>query len=101
MPKESVFSRREIAVLLLVVALVASLASRVVHLSYSDQPTAHSTLSQQKIQHRDNDAGGWAAPDAQLSILWVTEASLVPETREPVYVPFQYDSLYNRPPPLA
>lgn len=100
-PKERILSRRGIAVVLLVFTLTVSLANRVVHGSYSGKPAAHSSSSYEKIQHRDRDADEWAPPVAQLSLLWVNEPALPPETGETVHLRVHCNSLYNRPPPLS
>jgi hypothetical protein len=100
-PRERILSRRGIAVVLLVLTLTASLANRVVHVSSLSKPTAHSSASYEKLQHRDRDADEWAPPVAQLSLLWVNEPALPPETGETVHLRVHCNSLYNRPPPLS
>jgi hypothetical protein len=100
-PKERILSRRGIAVVLLVFTLTASLANRVVHGSYSSKPTAHSSSSYEKLQHRDRDADEWAPPVAQLSLLWANEPSIPHDACETPHFRLSCNSLYNRPPPLS
>lgn len=101
MRKAYLFSSRGIAVALVVFALTASLATRVFHADYSATRQLQSSSSYQKIQHRDKDASEWAPPVAELSILWVEEASVTPDFLEELYARVHYESLYNRPPPTA
>lgn len=100
-PKVRLLSGRGIAVALVVFALTASLATRVFHNSYSTTSQVQSSSSYQKIQHRDKDASEWVPPAAELSILWVEEALVVPDSGEEPHVRVHYESLYNRPPPIA
>lgn len=86
---------------LLVFALTASLPTRVFHSAFTAGPQVQSSSSYEKIQHRDKDASEWVPPVAELSILWVEEASVPPEPGEYLHVHFHYESLYNRPPPIA
>jgi hypothetical protein len=100
-PKVRLLSGRGFAVALVIFALTASLATRVFHDTHSSTPQVQSSSSFQKVQHRDKDASEWAPPVSELSILWVEEASVVPDTREDIHVRVHYQSLYNRPPPIA
>lgn len=100
-PKVRLLSGRGIAVALVVFALTASLAARVFHDSYNTTSQVQSSSSYQKVQHRDKDASEWVPPTSELSILWVEEASLVPETRDELHLRVHYESLYNRPPPIV
>lgn len=101
MPKVRLLSGRGIAVALVVFALTASLAARVFQGGYSDTSQVQSSSSSQKIQHRDKDASEWVPSVAALSILWVEQASVVPDSGEEPHVHLHYESLYNRPPPTA
>ena len=100
MPEVRPFSRRGLAAALVIFALTASLATRVFHGSIGSKAEVSSTLYQ-KVQQRDKDAIEWAPPTAELCLLWVTEPSVVSDNNETVLVRLQYDSLYNRPPPIA
>jgi len=100
-PKVRLLSGRGIAVALVIFALTASLSTRVFHDSYSQSSQVQSSSSYQKVQHRDKDASEWVPPTSELSILWVEEASVTPETRDELCVRVHYESLYNRPPPTA
>src|SRR5690349_3543254 len=99
--KVCLFRSRAIAVAFVVFALTASLATRVFQGSYSATPQAQSSSSCQKIQHRDKDASEWVPPVSELSFLWVEEVSATPEFQEDLHVRIHYESLYNRPPPIA
>ncbi|HET8826585.1 MAG TPA: hypothetical protein VFM77_15705 [Terriglobales bacterium] len=101
MPKVRLLSGRGVAVALVVFALTASLATRVFQGGYAAAPQVQSSSSYQKIQHRDKDASEWVPPVAELSILWVEQASVTPEYGEEPHVDVHYESLYNRPPPTA
>ena len=100
-PKVRLLSGRGIAVALVVFALSASLATRVFHNAFSTTSQVQSSSSYQKIQHRDKDAAEWVPPAAELSILWVKETFVVPDLGEEPHVRVHYESLYNRPPPVA
>jgi hypothetical protein len=100
-PKVCLLSSRGIAVALVVFALIASLPTRVLNSSFTAGPHVQSSSSHQKIQHRDKDAFEWVPPVSELSILWVEEASVPPEFHDELHVPVHYESLYNRPPPIA
>ena len=95
------FSRRGLAVALVIFALTTSLATRVFHGSIGNKAEASSSSVYQKVQHRDKDAIEWAVTVAEVCVLWVTEPSVVPENNETVHARPHYDSLYNRPPPSA
>lgn len=87
--------------MLAIISLTASLASRVVRITFDKVPAVHSLGSKTKIQHRDRDADERAFAAADLSLLWVAETAATVEPTEPAYVRIQYDSLYNRPPPRS
>jgi len=99
-PERSVFTRRGLVISLAILALTVALASRVSHAVVYRTPSAHSASVDAKIQHRDKDASEWAPPDITLTLLWVAEASRVPEEIERVYFRIPSGSLYNRPPPV-
>lgn len=88
-------------VALVAFALTVSLASRVFHATTYDTATLHSSSAIEKIQHRDMDGVEWGPATAQLIVLWVTEAAVIPENGEHVHVRLHDTSLYNRPPPLS
>ena len=94
-------SWRGLVISLSVVALALSLATRVIHISFDLNPTAHSDSARTKVQHRDADNCEWTSPVADVSVLWVTEFSIDSEPAEEVHFRLHYDSLYNRPPPVA
>jgi hypothetical protein len=100
-PKVRLLSGSGIAVALVIFALTASLPTRVFHDSYGTTSQVQSNSSYQKVQHRDKDDSEWAPPTSDFSILWVEEASVAPEPRNELYVRVHYESLYNRPPPIA
>ena len=100
-PRRRVDSVRGLVVMLAIIALTTSLASRVVRITFDKVPAVHSLGSTVKIQHRDRDADERAFAAGDLSLLWVTETAATVEPAEPVYVRIHYDSLYNRPPPRS
>lgn len=89
------------AVALVVFALTASLPTSVFHSSFTSGAQVRSSSSYQKIQHRDEDASEWVPPVAELSLLWVEQASVTPDYDQEPQVEVHYESLYNRPPPIA
>lgn len=88
-------------VALVAFALTISLASRVFHATEYHTASLHPSSAIEKIQHRDVDGVEWSPSAAQLAVLWVTEAAVIPESREQVHVRLHDTSLYNRPPPLS
>ena len=94
-------SLRGLVVVLAIAAITTSLANRFVRFSIDKTPAAHSLTSTTKIQHRDRDADERAFAAADFSMLWVAEPATTVERVQPVYVRVQYDSLYNRPPPVS
>ena len=95
-------SRRGVMALLAILALTVSLANRVPHtLSFDKAPTAHSSSSTEKIQHRDQDASRWVASAATFALLWASEPSVPLDADRRVPVRLQDNSLHNRPPPLS
>ena len=99
--KKRLFSLRGLVVLLAILALTISLASRVVHVSFSHGTTIHSPSAQSKIQHRDKDASEFVSPIATFSLLCVAEPSDKPAAIESKCVQPHYNSLYTRPPPVS
>lgn len=101
MSKARLLSGHGIAIALVAFALTASLATRVFHGSHSAVHQVQSSSSYQKIQHRDKDASEWVPPTAELCLLWVEQASVAPHHDDEPQVDVHYESLYNRPPPVA
>jgi len=99
--KKGVFSLRGLIVSFAILALTVSLANRTVHLSFSDTPRVHSSSPDAKIQHCDKDHSGWISPIAKFVVSFVIEPSLTPSPTNRVVVALNYDSLYNRPPPIS
>lgn len=96
------FGWRGAMVLLAIVALTVSLASRVPHaVSFDKSPTAHSGSSTEKIQHRDQDASRWVAPVATFTLLWISEPAVSLDADEKIPLRLQDNSLHNRPPPVS
>lgn len=96
------FSWRGAMVLLAIVALTVSLATRVPHaVSFDKAPAAHSSSSAEKVQHRDQDASRWVAPVATFTLLWTSEPTVSLDTDEKIPVRLQDNSLHNRPPPVS
>lgn len=95
-----VLSVKGVTVLIAVVAITLSLASRVFHGQFFPNHSVHSS-SHQVVQHRDTDAAEWVPPACTLVLLWGTEHSGVIDPIEPTYPREQFQSLYNRPPPLS
>jgi len=100
-PSAYPLSRRGIVVALVVSALTLSLATRVFHGSISHKTQVSASSDYQKVQHRDKDGVEWKSPTADRCLLWLTEASVPTELQDAVHVRPHYDSLYNRPPPVA
>lgn len=101
MPKGLLISRRGFVVALVAIALTTSLATRVFHGSFGSKVEVSSTSVYQKVQHRDKDAAEWVPASTELCLLWLTEVSLCAEQDDSVHARPHYNSLYNRPPPLA
>ena len=95
------FSLRGLAVCLAILALTVSLANRTVHFLSYDRSTVHSTSPDAKIQHRDKDHSNWISPIVNFVVRCVSEPSLKPVSSERVVAVLDYDSLYNRPPPVS
>lgn len=100
MQPSHLISRRGFVVALLISALTVSLATRVSHGSFATKIEVSSSSDYQKVQHRDKDAVEWSPSSAELCPMWVMEASVSAEQHHAVYGRPQYDSLYNRPPPV-
>lgn len=99
MREQRLLGRRGIVVILIVLALTTSLASRVFHFSFSAQHSARAASVSDKVQNRDNDAAHWVPPSPQFSLLWVTETTAPRTSDRQLYGRLEYHSLYNRPPP--
>jgi len=95
-----VLSVKGITIVVAVLAITLSLAGRVFHGQFFPNHSAHSS-SHQVVQHRDTDAAEWVPPVCTLVLLWGTEQSEVIDPSEPPYPREQFQSLYNRPPPLS
>lgn len=94
------FSVRNATIFVVILAITFSLASRVFHGQVFSTHVVHSS-AHQLVQHRDTDAVEWVPPVCTLTLLWSTEDSLVVEPSEPFYPHEQFQSLYNRPPPIS
>jgi hypothetical protein len=95
-------SWRGLLICIAVLALVFSLASRTIHLSIYDSPTAQSDSPKAKIQHPNKDAVQWTAAAASFLLFWLLSTSLEPALGEKPLLARHVDScLYNRPPPLS
>lgn len=101
MTQRRLFSRRGALAVLAILALTVSLAGRVFGGSVYSSTSIHSGCSCVKMQHRDSDAARWAPPVATYALLWSSERSGSIEPAEQVQFHPHYDSLYNRPPPIA
>lgn len=96
------FSWRRLLICVAVISLVVSLASRTIHLSIYDGPTAQSDSPKAKIQQLSKDAAQWTAPAASFLLFWLVTTSLETALGEKPLFPLHVDScLYNRPPPLS
>ena len=97
-----VFSWRKLVICLACLALVVSLASRTIHISALDNPTAQSDSPKAKIQHLNKDAAQWTAPVASFLLFWLAVTSIQAASDENPPIPLDLDTcLYNRPPPLS
>lgn len=94
-------SRRGFVVALLVFGLTVSLATRGFHGSVHTKVEVRSSDDYQKVLHRDKDALEWSPSAPEVCLLWVTELSISIAQSTPVFDRPHYDSLYNRPPPIA
>ena len=99
--KRRLSSLRGVIVSFAILALTVSLANRTVHLSFSDTPGVYSSSPDARIQHCDKDHSGWFSPIAKFVVSFVIEPSLNPSPTNRVVVALNYDSLYNRPPPIS
>jgi hypothetical protein len=95
------FSRRGVVICCAVLALIISLANRTVHGTFHLKPTVHSVSVNAKIQKQDKDAAEWAPEPATVSLLWISEQTVCHPSAGTKHLQPHYDSLYNRPPPLA
>jgi hypothetical protein len=96
------FSWRGVLVCVAVLSLVVSLASRTIHLSVVDNPTAQSDSPQAKIQHLNKDAAQWTAPTASFLLFRLFSTSLHAVPAEKPFLSLHVDAcLYNRPPPIS
>jgi len=96
---EKPLSLRRFIVSLAILALTISLANRTFQGSFDSRATVHSVSVNSKVQHRDKDASELVAPVATFSLLYVTEPSIVSARVQRVFLDFDHDCLYNRPPP--
>ena len=102
MAGRSVLAGRGLVISLACLALVVSLASRTIHLSAINDPTAQSDAPKAKIQHLNKDAVQWTAPVASFLFFWLAVTSIQAASDEKPPVPLHLGScLYNRPPPLS
>lgn len=101
MTKRRLFSRPGLLVLLAVLGLTVSLATRVFGGEVYSSTSIHSGSTCAKIQHRDSDASRWVPPVATYALLWGSEPSAVFQPADQIQFHPHYDSLYNRPPPTV
>ena len=95
-----IFSVKGVTVAVAVLAITLSLAGRVFHGQVFLTHSIHSS-AYQLVQHRDTDATEWIPPVCTFTLLWGAEHSPVVEPSDPFYPHEQFQSLYNRPPPLS
>jgi hypothetical protein len=96
------FSRRGLLICLACVALVVSLASRIIQLSVAENPTAQADSPKAKIQHLNKDAAQWSAPVASFLLFWLAVTSVEPVSEHKSLLSLHLDNcLYNRPPPRS
>lgn len=95
-----VLSLRGAVSLLAIAAITLSLASRVFHREFFIDHALHAA-THQLVQHRDTDAAEWIPPVCSLNLLWSAEQSPTAEPVQFFYSHPQFQSLYNRPPPVS
>jgi len=95
-----VLSLRGAASFIAILAITLSLAGRVFHREFFTARTLH-VAAHQLVQHRDADAAEWIPPVCSLTLLWSAEHSPAAEPTQSFYHPEQFQSLYNRPPPVS
>lgn len=95
-----VLSLRGAVSLLAIAAITLSLASRVFHREFFIDHALHAA-THQLVQHRDTDAAEWIPPVRSLTLLWSAEQSPTAEPVQFFYSHPQFQSLYNRPPPVS
>ena len=100
MTEQRLFSRRGLLVILAVLGLTVSLATRVFGGEVHHSTSIYSASSCPKVQHRDSDASRWVPPVATYALLWTSEPSTSFHPLGQIRFHPHYDSLYNRPPPL-
>ncbi len=95
--QRSQFSSRHLVILLLVLSISASLATRTFHLSFI-HPTVQSHATHAKHQHLNADAIELARPVP--SIMLLVQAAPHAPPIEPQFRTVELtESVYNRPPP--
>jgi hypothetical protein len=98
--RKSRFSVRHVVVLLAVLAISASVATRTFHAFDLDHPSAQSDPSRATRQHLDADAVAFAQPVSDLgTLLLPVAAPHAPPAEVPVHTILFTESVYNRPPP--
>lgn len=98
--EQRLLSLRGGVTLIAIIAITLSLASRVFHPQFFSSSAFHSA-AHQLVQHRDTDAAEWIPPVCSLTLLWSAEPSPAVEPVQFFYSHPQFQSLYNRPPPLS
>jgi hypothetical protein len=89
-----------VVIVLAVVSLTGSLATRTFDVAINQSRTAQATSVDSVRQHMDRDATGWTAPAPVISILNIPVFSPRPAPRDPQLPNFIFEvSFYNRPPP--
>jgi hypothetical protein len=102
MAERRLLSRRGLVIFIAIVALTCSVARRVADVSLLFKaPTAVLSSSTAKIQHLDQDAAQWVAPEATFTLLRATQSSVIRDADESVPIRLQDNSLHNRPPPIS
>lgn len=94
-------SRRGLLVLVAVIGLTVSLAGRVFNGAIYNSTSVHSGSTCAKVQHRDSDATRWVPPTTVYVLLWSSERADRIQPAEQIQFHPHYESLYNRPPPIA
>jgi len=93
---------RVLVVMVAMLALTGSLATRVFHVNGAQPVSAQSAASSATRQHLDRDAVRWAPPVAEFNPLYdVSFYPRISPAGPPVPAVLIDESLYNRPPPTC
>jgi hypothetical protein len=94
------FRGRELLLLVVILALAASLATRFVYLSSSATVTSVKSASPDNHRQRLHQTGArWTAPVDEFTVFVSSLNAHLPPPPPPLLVVHLDDSLYNRPPP--